>query len=236
MELRQLMLLAHSVVSDSNYSSDSMSDRIIRILDKLSECPIRKLILYNSTIALEQMSCLCQCISTPSFHLTSIVLGNTRIGNKGANLLAIALVTGGCSVEQLVLDSCCIGNPGACALAEALCTNKSVWKLDLHGNCISDAACFQLSRILIESMTLQVLGLSNNNIGDQGILCYLAPALCNTSGVSQLELVQLTGNPRLTDSSYKSLGEAWTTFQTMSLGKRTQLRIELDLGSIGELQ
>lgn len=237
MELRQLILLSQSIVSDSEYRGWSTASRIIDILDGFEESPVQKLILYNSTIDLTRIAKLSQCISTPSHNLTSLVLGSTQIGNQGAKALALSLVTGACSIKQLVLDRCGIGNPGACALAEALCTNRTVWKLELNGNCLSDAACPHLSRMLTENTGIKVIGLANNNIGDIGILCYLSPAIANTSGVSQLELVSLSGNPRLSTSSHDSLTESWRSFRQVSIGKVANLRIDFGstLGSIGSL-
>jgi hypothetical protein len=76
-------------------------------------------------------------------------------------------------VSYLVLNT--TGNAGAVALLQALCYNRTVWKLDMSGNHLSDAVCPVLSHVLIENDVIKVRLISECKIGrtaDVGSIIY----------------------------------------------------------------
>uniref|UniRef100_K3X3Z9 Uncharacterized protein n=1 Tax=Globisporangium ultimum (strain ATCC 200006 / CBS 805.95 / DAOM BR144) TaxID=431595 RepID=K3X3Z9_GLOUD len=142
-----------------------------------SNCPVQKLIFYNAALDVAHAVKLSHLLHPPSSNIVSLVLGNIQLRVSAVVAIAGALCHGFSKLEQLVLESCEIGSVGAAALFEALCHNKSLWKLDLSKNHISDSICGTLGQALLVNDRLAVLCLSDNALTDRGVLGFLAPAL-----------------------------------------------------------
>lgn len=121
-----------------------------------STCPAQKLIFYNAALDVPHAVRLSHLLNPPSSNIVSLVLGNIPLRAAAVVALACALCYGYSKLEQLVLESCEIGSVGAGALFEALCHNKSLWKLDLSKNHISDSICCALGQALLVNERLAV--------------------------------------------------------------------------------
>lgn len=126
--------------------------------DSAGARPVQKLIFFNSMLGVAHVAKLSQLLSPfPSGScVVSLVLGNIPLRAGAVLVLAGALCHGHSKLEQLVLEGCAVGSVGAAALAEALCHNKSLWKLDLSRNHISDSACCALGQALLVNRQLTV--------------------------------------------------------------------------------
>ncbi|EQC40632.1 hypothetical protein SDRG_01714 [Saprolegnia diclina VS20] len=196
-QLRQLFSLATSVISDGGPALQlSTGQAIVDALYLSSASPVTKLILYNHTLL--DLVKLSRCLSFPTHHIQSLVLGGTKLSTRHVTALALALLPGQSQLEQLVLESCSLGNGSGAVLARALCANKTLWKLDLSRNHLSDPVCREFATLLLENGRLQVLSLNANDISDVGVLGAFVPALRNLPSASLLESMQLQSNRRIT--------------------------------------
>lgn len=240
--MSQLLNLCTCLVSDSQSRQPPSSDTIFRAMQTMPESPLQKLIIYNSSIDVKQLSTLGRCIST--FNLVSVVLGATYIGNPGAIMLASYLITTKSCLKQLVLDKCSIGkskshyrgineyavgNPGVCALTDAISTHRSLEKLDLNQNPISDLAAKSIANLIMSNISIKVLGFSNSDISDFGIRCYLADAISHAPASTCLETIYLSDASGVTKKGKKLLEKAVKAFVGKA-NKACEMRIELSLG------
>ena len=118
--------------------------------------------------------------------LTSLNLGDNRIGDDGAKALATALKNN-TSLTSLNLLGNRIGDDGAKALATALETNTSLTSLELGFNRIGADGATALATALKNNTSLTSLNLLNNDIGDEGANA-LAAALKTNTSLTSLEL------------------------------------------------
>lgn len=206
-QLRQLVALASSVISDAGVAtptsstpsaSPNLNEQVVDAIASGSGaaggCPVQKLILHNSSMSVAHVKALAGALRAPGSALTALVLGNIPLSTAAVVVLADALCSAG-RLEQLVLERCSVGSPGAVALAEGLRRARALWKLDLSGNRISDSACPALAEAVVASSSLQLLALSGNALTDRGVLGYLAPALQAAGSAGTLEQVVLRETP-----------------------------------------
>ncbi|POM64553.1 Myosin-like protein [Phytophthora palmivora] len=220
-QLRQLISLSTSVIIDGGggLSSSSnfflnLNEQVVDALDVCSSsntCPVQSLILYNAPLRPSHASLLATVLQrsrrSSNLALVSVVLANVPLAPVSVVCLACALAQSPTCLQQLVLERCQVGSAGAAALFEALTYNRALWKLDLSGNHIADAACPSLARALLGGSQLRVLALSRNFLSDRGVLGYLAPSLAS----SQLETLVLLHNPRVSSLGIAALQAATAT-------------------------
>ncbi|POM65581.1 Hypothetical protein PHPALM_18677 [Phytophthora palmivora] len=220
-QLRQLISLSTSVIIDGGggLSSSSnfflnLNEQVVDALDVCSSsntCPVQSLILYNAPLRPSHASLLATVLQrsrrSSNLALVSVVLANVPLAPASVVCLACALAQSPTCLQQLVLERCQVGSAGAAALFEALTYNRALWKLDLSGNHIADAACPSLARALLGGSQLRVLALSRNFLSDRGVLGYLAPSLAS----SQLETLVLLHNPRVSSLGIAALQAATAT-------------------------
>ncbi|ETP26526.1 hypothetical protein F441_00817 [Phytophthora nicotianae CJ01A1] len=222
-QLRQLISLSTSIIVDSggglfttsSTSSNSLLNLNEQVVDALdacssspSNCPVQSLILCNAPLRASHASVLATILRrschSSNLALVSVVLANVPLAPASVVSLACALAQNPSCLQQLVLEHCQVGSTGAAALFEALTYNRALWKLDLSGNHIADAACPALARALLAGSQLRVLALSRNFLSDRGVLAYLAPTLAS----SQLETLVLLQNPRMSSLGVAALRQA----------------------------
>ncbi|KAF0687638.1 Aste57867_20622 [Aphanomyces stellatus] len=221
-QLRQLFQLATSVISDAGAGA-AMPTAVVDALVWGGESPVQKLILYNEP-SLDLVR-LARCVE--SHRLRSLVVGGAALSTRHVTALALALAQPSTKLEQLVLESCHLGNTSAVALALGLAQNRTVWKVDLSGNHIADAACQALGEMLLTNDTLQVVCLNHNNFSDNAVLGTLEPILSSLPAASALQTLQLHGNPRLTGWGAAALERAVAFVnQTIRQPNATPLRVE----------
>ncbi|KAE8886561.1 hypothetical protein PF005_g1149 [Phytophthora fragariae] len=223
-QLRQLISLATSVIVDggggltspnpaSSNSLLNLNELVVEALDVCSSsvtssCPVQSLILCNAPLRSSSASLLATILQrsrrSSSLALVSVVLANVPLAPASVVSLACALAQSPSCLQQLVLERCAVGSAGAAALFEALTHNRALWKLDLSGNHIADAACPALAHALLAGGALRVLALSRNSLSDRGVLGYVAPALSS----SHLETLVLLQNPRVSVLGIAALRQA----------------------------
>ncbi|ETW08244.1 hypothetical protein H310_00882 [Aphanomyces invadans] len=211
-QLRQLLELASSVISDSRHATTTgghprRGSNVVETIAWMPECPVQKLILYNEPSI--DGTRLAVCLDQPKTHpLVSVVLGGSFLPSRHIMAVALSLAQPHSKLQQLVLESCRLGNTGAAVLALGLAHNKSVWKLDLSGNNIGDIACQALGEMLLANDTLEILSLNQNDVSDNAVLGYLEPVLLSLPAASAVVSIQLRGNGKLTSRGLDALQSA----------------------------
>ncbi|XP_056657036.1 ribonuclease inhibitor isoform X3 [Monodelphis domestica] len=161
-------------------------------------CRLQTLWLWECDISAEGCQALARVLkSKPSLKKTSLICN--QLGDEGAQQLCQALLDPGCRLEELWLRTCgftvascahfcavleknrtlkelqlsnnALEDAGLEQLAKSLmhpdCTIQSLWLGDCE---FSDACCTALASVLLANHTLKELDLSNNGLGDVGIL------------------------------------------------------------------
>nr|XP_044995263.1 ribonuclease inhibitor [Jaculus jaculus]XP_044995268.1 ribonuclease inhibitor [Jaculus jaculus]XP_044995274.1 ribonuclease inhibitor [Jaculus jaculus]XP_044995283.1 ribonuclease inhibitor [Jaculus jaculus]XP_044995293.1 ribonuclease inhibitor [Jaculus jaculus]XP_044995302.1 ribonuclease inhibitor [Jaculus jaculus]XP_044995308.1 ribonuclease inhibitor [Jaculus jaculus] len=161
-------------------------------------CKLKTLWLWECNITAEGCRDLCRVLRSKS-NLKELSLANNELGDEGARLLCESLLEPGCQLELLwvktcsLTPACCshfrsmlaqnrsllelqmssnpLGDSGVQELCEALSQPGTVLRVLCLGDCdVTDAGCSSLARVLLANHTLQELDLSNNCMGDLGIL------------------------------------------------------------------
>lgn len=117
--------------------------------------------------------------------LRKVILEETKFGEGHENTVEEEKVH---QLRELFLSECGFRAEGLSQLAEALIVSQAE-KIGLNQNELGDAGCFHMRNILDTSQlrNLQVLGLIQNGIGDEGALA-IAEALSNNIGLKRLYL------------------------------------------------
>ena len=130
--------------------------------------PVTTLSLEHSDINDEALRLLAEALQQGAAPLlTTLALGENRIGAEGATALARALIAVPL-LTALDLHSNTIGDAGAAALAGALTSVSQLTTLDLRFNHIYADGAVALARNLSSVPQLTTLYLRNNYIGDAG--------------------------------------------------------------------
>jgi len=136
--------------------------------------------------------------------LTSLSLGNNRIGDAGGIALGDALGKN-CTLRDLCLGNNSIGKTGGCALARGLQTNSVLTTLMLSGNDVYDAGAVAFAEALNNhKCALTSLDLSFNMIADAGL-----DALAGALQLSQLQRLRLEGHKAEDEDAVRKLKDAW---------------------------
>ena len=113
------------------------------------------------------------------------------------------------TLDAVFLGDANIGEEGARQLGAAAEYNTALKALHIWGNGVGDAGVGDLAALLARpgGVGLRTLDLSNNGIADRGALA-LAAALRLARHDSPLRVLDLSGNPDLTEASARELAEA----------------------------
>uniref|UniRef100_A0A8C1YSL7 Uncharacterized protein n=1 Tax=Cyprinus carpio TaxID=7962 RepID=A0A8C1YSL7_CYPCA len=126
--------------------------------------------------------------SNPS-NLTELDLSENKLGNPGIKIILTLFENVECRLEKLKLNCIRITDEGCAALASAF--NSNLRELDLSRNQIGDSGVTEISSLLRNSQTLQILRLSDCSISEEG---YKALSSALRSNPSHLIELDLTGN------------------------------------------
>ncbi|XP_013365205.1 PREDICTED: NACHT, LRR and PYD domains-containing protein 3 isoform X3 [Chinchilla lanigera] len=161
-------------------------------------CSIRKLWLGRCGLSHQCCSDLSSVLSS-SRKLVELDLSDNPLGDFGACLLCQGLAYPGCALGKLCLVNSGLTSVGCSALASVLKTTRSLTHLYLRGNALGNAglkllcegllhpscklqmleldncsltshSCWDLSTVVTSSRSLRKLSLSNNDLGDLGVM------------------------------------------------------------------
>ena len=135
--------------------------------------------------------------------LTDIDINNCVWGDEGGRLFALAIGSStNKSLERVTLRNNNISDEGMVDIITALSVHPHLKRLNLVGNGLRENGCVALVTLLrCSAKELQYLYISNNDVGDEGIEA-LVPALANCN---QLNELYISDNPSITTKGWQSL-------------------------------
>ncbi|XP_058617843.1 NACHT, LRR and PYD domains-containing protein 12-like isoform X9 [Onychostoma macrolepis] len=179
--LRELNLSGHEL-------GDTRVNQIAALLQD-KHCQLNTLILNNSCITEGGCRVLAAALNSNPSNLTELDLSENKLGNPGMKIILTLFENVQCRLEKLKLNCISITDEGCAALASAF--NSNLRELDLSRNQIRDSGVTEISSLLRNSQTLQILRLSDCSITEEG---YKALSSALRSNPSHLIELDLTGN------------------------------------------
>ncbi|XP_078420610.1 NACHT, LRR and PYD domains-containing protein 12-like [Cetorhinus maximus] len=175
-------------------------------------CKIQELDLYGNDLTASAAEDLASPLRT-NRSLTDLDLDHNNLGDSGVKLLSEALRERDCKIQKLCLQKNNLTDSCAKDLASALGTNLSLTVLDLDFNRLGDSGAKVLS-VALQNLAckLQRLSLRGNSLTDS---CAedLASALSTNRSLTDLNL----GLNRFTDQSVPALRRFILTCRTLNL-------------------
>ncbi|XP_006893967.1 PREDICTED: NACHT, LRR and PYD domains-containing protein 3-like [Elephantulus edwardii] len=161
-------------------------------------CNLQKLWLVSCCLTSDCCQDLASVLST-SQSLTRLYMGENALGDSGVQILCEKIKHPQCNLQKLGLVNSGLTSVGCPALSLALSTNKNLTHLYLRDNALGDNGikllceglmnpncklqmleldncsltshcCWDLSTLLTSNQSLQELSLSNNDLGDLGVM------------------------------------------------------------------
>ncbi|XP_030706735.1 ribonuclease inhibitor isoform X5 [Globicephala melas] len=159
---------------------------------------LKTLWLWECDITASGCRDLCRILQAKE-TLKELSLAGNSLGDESARLLCDSLLQPGCQLESLWVKSCSLtaacchhfgsmltqnkrllelqlsnnqlGDSGVQALCQALCQPGATLRVLWLGDCdVTDGACGGLASLLLTNRSLRELDLSNNGLGDAGVL------------------------------------------------------------------
>uniref|UniRef100_A0A8C2GSS2 Uncharacterized protein n=1 Tax=Cyprinus carpio TaxID=7962 RepID=A0A8C2GSS2_CYPCA len=152
-------------------------------------CQLNTLSLKNNCITEGGCHVLAAALNSNPSNLTELDLSENKLGNPGMKIILTLFENVQCRLEKLKLNCISITDEGCAALASAF--NSNLRELDLSRNQIGDSGVTEISSLLRNSQTLQILRLSDCSITEEG---YKALSSALRSNPSHLIELDLTGN------------------------------------------
>ncbi|XP_016049544.1 ribonuclease inhibitor isoform X2 [Erinaceus europaeus] len=163
---------------------------------------LRTLWLWECGLGAEGCRELCRVLGAKETLRELSLAGNEELGDAGCGLLCETLLGGGCQLETLWVKSCGLTAASCPAWASVLTRTQKLQELQLSGNrlgdtgvrelcealgqpgatlrvlwlgdCeVTDSGCESLASLLRDTRSLRELDLSNNGLGDAGVLLLL---------------------------------------------------------------
>uniref|UniRef100_A0A8C1TY64 Uncharacterized protein n=1 Tax=Cyprinus carpio TaxID=7962 RepID=A0A8C1TY64_CYPCA len=156
---------------------------------KKMNCKLEILSLKNNCITEGGCHVLAAALNSNPSNLTELDLSENKLGNPGIKIILTLFENVECRLEKLKLNCIRITDEGCAALASAF--NSNLRELDLSRNQIGDSGVTEISSLLRNSQTLQILRLSDCSISEEG---YKALSSALRSNPSHLIELDLTGN------------------------------------------
>lgn len=180
---------------------------------------LRTLWLWECDLSVSGCRDLCRILQAKE-TLKELSLAGNGLGDEGAQLLCESLLQPGCQLESLWVKSCgftaacCqhfgsvltqnkrllelqlssnpLGDAGVHVLCQALGQPGTVLRVLWVGDCeLTNSSCGGLASLLLASRSLRELDLSNNGLGDPGVLQLLGSLEQPACGLEQLVLYDI---------------------------------------------
>uniref|UniRef100_A0A8C1NIF7 NACHT domain-containing protein n=1 Tax=Cyprinus carpio TaxID=7962 RepID=A0A8C1NIF7_CYPCA len=175
-----------------NMNNNNLQDSGVKLLCtglKNINCKLEILSLKNNCITEGGCHVLAAALNSNPSNLTELDLSENKLGNPGMKIILTLFENVQCRLEKLKLNCISITDEGCAALASAF--NSNLRELDLSRNQIGDSGVTEISSLLRNSQTLQILRLSDCSITEEG---YKALSSALRSNPSHLIELDLTGN------------------------------------------
>ncbi|XP_026053127.1 ribonuclease inhibitor-like [Carassius auratus] len=118
-------------------------------------CKLEILCLKNNCITEGGCHVLAAALNSNPSNLTELDLSENKLGNPGMKIILTLFENVQCSLEKLKLICISITDEGCAALASVF--NSNLRELDLSRNQIGDSGVTEISSLLRNSQTLQIL-------------------------------------------------------------------------------
>uniref|UniRef100_A0A8C2KMC4 NACHT domain-containing protein n=2 Tax=Cyprinus carpio TaxID=7962 RepID=A0A8C2KMC4_CYPCA len=155
-------------------SEEELEEFELQKFKKSDECLIRlsaviktskRALLNDCGLTDKSCSALATVLGSDT-NLKELNMNNNNLQDSGMKLLCIGLKNINCKLEILRLNCISITDEGCAALASAF--NSNLRELDLSRNQIGDSGVTEISSLLRNSQTLQILRLSDCSITEEG--------------------------------------------------------------------
>uniref|UniRef100_A0A8C1C7E3 NACHT domain-containing protein n=1 Tax=Cyprinus carpio carpio TaxID=630221 RepID=A0A8C1C7E3_CYPCA len=179
-------------LKELNMNNNNLQDSGVELLCtglKNINCKLEILSLKNNCITEGGCHVLAAALNSNPSNLTELDLSENKLGNPGMKIILTLFENVQCRLEKLKLNCISITDEGCAALASAF--NSNLRELDLSRNQIGDSGVTEISSLLRNSQTLQILRLSDCSISEEG---YKALSSALRSNPSHLIELDLTGN------------------------------------------
>uniref|UniRef100_A0A8C2DCU3 Uncharacterized protein n=1 Tax=Cyprinus carpio TaxID=7962 RepID=A0A8C2DCU3_CYPCA len=180
-----------------NMNNNNLQDSGVKLLCtglKNINCKLEILSLKNNCITEGGCHVLAAALNSNPSNLTELDLSENKLGNPGMKIILTLFENVQCRLEKLKLNCISITEQGCAALASAF--NSNLRELDLSRNQIGDSGVTEISSLLRNSQTLQILSLKNNCITEGGCHVLAAALNSNPSNLTELDLSEnKLGNP-----------------------------------------
>ncbi|XP_004459835.2 ribonuclease inhibitor [Dasypus novemcinctus] len=207
------------------------------------DCSLRILWLWECDITAEGCRDVCRLLRAKD-SLRELSLAGNQLGDEGARLLCESLREPGCRLESLWVKSCGFTAACCPHFGSMLGHNKSLLELQLSGNALGDAGvqtlcqglglpgsalrvlwlgdcevtdrgCAALAALLLSCPGLRELDLSNNPMGDPGVLQLVGSLQQPGCGLEQLVLYDIYWTEEA-EERLKALEEARPSLRIIS--------------------
>uniref|UniRef100_A0A8C1LEY6 NACHT domain-containing protein n=1 Tax=Cyprinus carpio TaxID=7962 RepID=A0A8C1LEY6_CYPCA len=118
-------------------------------------CKLEILSLKNNCITEGGCHVLAAALNSNPSNLTELDLSENKLGNPGMKIILTLFENVQCRMEKLKLNCISITDEGCAALASAI--NSNLRELDLSRNQIGDSGVTEISSLLRNSQTLQII-------------------------------------------------------------------------------
>uniref|UniRef100_A0A8C2G9H1 Uncharacterized protein n=1 Tax=Cyprinus carpio TaxID=7962 RepID=A0A8C2G9H1_CYPCA len=179
-------------LKELNMNNNNLQDLGVKLLCtgfKDINCKLEILRLSDCSITEEGYKALSSALRSNPSHLIELDLTGNDPGPSGVKQLSDLLQDPNCQLKTLRLNCISITDEGCASLVSAFNSNLS--ELDLSRNQIGDSGVTEISSLLRNSQTLQILRLSDCSITEEG---YKALSSALRSNPSHLIELDLTGN------------------------------------------
>ncbi|XP_050959753.1 uncharacterized protein LOC127161151 [Labeo rohita] len=185
---KNLLLLSELNLSGCELGETGVNQIAVLLQDK--HCKLNTLILNNNCITEESCHVLAAALNSNPSNLKELDLSENKLGNSGMKIILTLFENVQCRLEKLKFNCISITDEACAALTSAI--NSNLRELDLSRNQLGNSGVTEISNLLRNSQcTLQILGLSDCSITEEG---YKALASALRSNPSHLIELDLTGN------------------------------------------